>query len=250
MASSSQVRRSRRDQIQAQRLADARKERRNRILFVTAGVVVLAVVVAVAIGGYIRSSTPTGGTIVPPNANSAKNGIYLAPPTNGAQTLDMFVDYNCTACKSANLTLSAVMDQAAQQGKVNIIIHPLSFEGATSRIAAIAASCADTVGDFTAYHNQLFISQSSSGFDTDTLRQTIPNTIGMSPTDTTTFQACFDNQSTGKFVTDTQTYGGKEKVTSTPTFILDGKNITTQLYNNNTKTYDPDLFRSLFNLGS
>jgi len=254
MASSSQTRRSRREQLAAQRLAEASKDRRNKIMFFGLGVVVFALVVGFATWGIVAhsASAATGGTDVPPNANAAKNGIYLAPPTDGAPTFDMWLDYNCAVCRGANLTLSAAMDSIATSGQVNIVIHPLSFEGATSGDAAVAAACADIQGVFPAYNNQLFIDQPTdgSGLTDDQLRATIPDEINMTPDEVTGFQTCFDNQATGRFVAGIQTYGSKHGITNTPQFDFGGKDVTTQLWNTNTNTYDPDLLRSLLGVGT
>jgi len=243
MASSSQVRRSRREQLEAQRLEAAKKERRNRIIFVGVGMLVLVGVIGVAIWGFINSASTASGT-VPPNANSARNGIYLAPPVDGKPVFEEFIDYNCTHCKTASLTLSTAMETAVANGEVNVIIHPMSFFADTSRNAALAATCADTVGYFNQYHKQLFINQ-ATGFDSTTLMTTIPTAIGMTPSELTSFQTCFNEQSTSKFVTDVQTYAGRQGITSTPSFLLDGENVGTKIWNDQTLQYDPDLFREL-----
>lgn len=244
MASSSQVRRSRREQLEAQRLEAARKERRNRIIFVGCGMVVLAVVIGVAVWGFVRSAANTTGTTVPPNANAARNGILLAAEVSGKPVFEEFVDYNCTFCKSASLTLGAAMDDAAENGDVTVVIHPMSFESSTSRDAARAATCADTVGYFMEYHTQLFVNQ-ATGYDSTTLLTTIPNAVGMTAAELASFQTCYNEQSTSKFVTDIQSYATRQNVTSTPTFLLDGVNVGDQLWNAQTQTYDPDRFRAL-----
>jgi len=243
MASSSQNRRSRREQLQAQRFAEAKKERRTRIIFTTVGIVVFAVVIGLAVWGYMGKVTE-GGTEVPPNANSARNGIFLAPELTGVPTLDIYTDYNCAYCKSANLTLSAVIDQASTDGKANVVIHSLSAS-TNSRNADIAASCADTVGKFVDYHNQLFINQSSdgSGFDSTMLRSTIPDAVGLYGDDLATFQTCYDSKATGGFVDDQAAFAAKQKITTTPTFLFDGTKINDKILNTVTNTYDPDLLR-------
>jgi len=246
MASSSQVRRSRREQLQAQRFTEAKKERRTRIIFASVGVVVFALVIGLAIWGYVGTKSQTG-TDVPPNATSAGNGILLSPELKGVPTLEIFSDYNCSACKSANLTLSAVIDQAAKDGKVNVVTHALIGVGATSRDAAVAAACSDFEGKFVDYHNQLYINQSTDGFDSTMLRETIPDAVGLYGDDLATFQTCFDTKATGGFVDDEAAYAAKQKVTSTPTFWLDGEKINDKIYNTNTGTYDPDLLRPLLN---
>jgi len=248
MASSSQNRRSRREQLQAQRFAEAKKERNHRIMFTSIGVVVFAVVIGLAIWGYM-GTVNKGGTLVPPNANSAENGIYLAPAATGVQTLDIYTDYNCAFCKSANLTLSAVIDQASKDSKVNVIVHSLSAT-TNSRDADIAAACSDTVGKFSDYHNQLFINQPSdgSGFTSTMLRSTIPDAVGLYGDDLATFQMCYDEKSTGGFVDDQAANAAKLKITSTPTFLLDGTKINDQIVNTTTNTYDPDLLREQLGL--
>jgi len=247
MASSSQTRRSRREQLQAQRFAEVKKERRNRILFVSAGVVVFALVIGLAVWGYV-GTTSKAGVDTPPNANSAQNGIFLAPEVTGIPTLDIFSDYNCSACKSANLTLSAVIDQAAAEGKANVVVHSLSFEAASSRNAAIAASCADFQGKFIDYHNQLYINQSTDGFTDDMLTSTIPDNIGLYGDDLTTFTTCYSSKATGGFVDAEAAYAAKQGIGSTPTFLLNGEQVNDKLFNANTNTYDPDLLRSLLGM--
>ncbi len=246
MASSSQSRRSRREALEAQRLAQARKQRRNKIVGVAVGVVVLVVVIGLAIWGII-AATNKGGNEVPPNANSGKNGIWLAPPTDGAPTLEIFSDYNCPNCKTAELTMTQTMDDLASAGKINLMVHSLQFEHASSHLAAVGAACADYAGKFADYNLQLFLNQSTdgSGFTSTMLRETIPAAIGLTGTDLTTFQTCLDNQATGNFVDDEAAYAAKQKVSSTPQFRLDGKDITSQIYNTSTKSFDVDLLRSV-----
>jgi len=247
MTTSAQVRRSRREQMELQRLAEARKERRNRIVFVGLGVLVLIIVIAIFVYGYV-SASKSGGSETPPNANSGQNGILLAPATKGVPVLDVFTDYNCPHCMSADLTLNAVLKQAADQGYATVVMHTMSFEASSSRPAAIAASCADFVGKFFEYNNQLFRNQSQNGYDTRMLTVTVPDAAGIYREDLTTFQTCVDKQSTAKFVDNMQTYASKQKVTTTPTFLLDGKDVTMQLYNNTSGTYDPDLLRQVLKM--
>jgi len=230
-------------------VATAQKERRNRILMAIAGVVVFGLVVGLAVWGISTSTSSKGGTDTPPNANAAQNGIMLAPMQSGIPTLEIFSDYNCSVCKAANLTLSAVIDQAASTGKANVIVHSMSFEAASSRPAAIAASCADFQGKFVDYHNQLYINQSSSGFDSTMLQTTIPAAIGLTGDALTSFQTCVQTEATGKFVDAEKAYAVKQKVTATPTFFLDGQKIdNSKLFNTSTNTFDPDLLRALLNM--
>lgn len=252
MASSSQSRRSRREQLMAQRVAQAQKERNLRIMFVAVGVVVLALVIGVAIWGF--SSQNNGGNSnnsvvnVPPNSDPDKNGIVLAPVKSGIPTLEIFSDYNCSVCRGADLTLNAVLQQAVESGTANVVFHALSLLTNTSRDAAIAATCADFQGKFFDYHNQLFLNQSGTGFDNTTLTETIPGIVGIEGDALTEFQSCVNNKDTGGFVDAEEAYAAKQNATTPPTFLLDGVNVGTQIWNANTKTYDPDNLRALLGM--
>ncbi len=246
MASSSKTRQSRREALEAQRLAIAQKERRNRILMVAAGVVVLAVVVGVFIWGF-NASNSNSGTEMPPNRNSSNNGIYLAPPVDGVPTLEVFSDYNCNVCKGAHLTLHAAMEQLVTEGKLNVLYHTMSSYAASSRPAAIAVACADIQGVFSDYNNQLYIDQSAdgSGYNNDQLRTTIPAAIGLSGDGLTAFQTCLDTEATGTFVSNTAAYASTEGVTGTPSFRINGETVSQKLFNQTTGSYDPDLLRQV-----
>lgn len=245
MASSSQIRRSRREALEAQRLEAAAKTRRNRILFVAAGVLVLAIVIGIAIWGIVSNQTD-GGSDVPPNANTAQNGVLLAPVVEGAPTLDVFSDFNCTACKSADLTLDAALQEIANEGKVNVVIHPVVMIIENSRNAAIAATCADFAGKFHEYYHQTYIDQSGEdGFTDEQLTVTIPSEIGLTGEALTNFQTCYTDRATADFVNKSTKYFLTFKASGTPTFILDGENVGVQIWNTNTSTWDPDKLREL-----
>jgi protein-disulfide isomerase len=244
MASNSQLRQSRRQQLEAQRLAQAQKERKMRIMFVAAGVVVLALVAGFTVWGV--SVATQGGQVVPPNANSGGNGIAMLSSNPAAPTLDIFADYGCHVCKSAHQTLGAYLDQATESGDLNVVIHSTS-NFAISRHANIAAACADVQGVFAAYQDQLYSLQDSTitneGLDDNVLRSTIPATIGLTGQALTDFQSCFDSADTGKFVSAQAKYAIEEKVTGTPTFKMNGQDIGASIYNQATGAYDADLLR-------
>jgi len=245
MASSSKARQSRREQLEAQRLAQAAKERRLRIMLVVGGVLILVLVIALALWG-ISSATPKSGTATPPNANSSRNGLYVAPPTKDAPLLEEFQSYTCANCKLASIALGPTIQQAIADGKVNVVVHTIN-QTTEARSAAMAAVCADFVGKFSDYNKQLFLSQDTN-FDATTLRETIPDTVGIYQTDLTTFQACVDAGDTAGFVDAMDAYGSKQGVVQYPTFRLNGEDITEQLVNKDTMSYDPELLRTLLGM--
>ncbi|MDR0849475.1 MAG: thioredoxin domain-containing protein [Propionibacteriaceae bacterium] len=244
MASSSQVRRSRREALEAQRLQAAAKTRRNRILFVAAGILVLALVIGVAAWGII-SANRSGGSDIPPNANAAQNGILLAPAVEGAPTLEIFSDFNCTSCKAADLTLDAALQQIADEGKVNVVIHPVEMIIPNSREMAIAATCADFGGKFHEFYHQAYIAQNGeSGFSDEQIMTTIPTAAGLAGEALTAYQTCYTTKATGSFV-DKSTKNFLTLKRGTPTILLDGVVVNEKIWNSSTGTYDPDKLRAL-----
>ena len=93
---------SKRAALRAQREAQESAKKRRRIIGVTAGVVLIAMVVVAVVFGLNHKSddVPTTGQITPPSAT--KDGVYTLNPDKvkaGAPTVTVFQDYQCPACK-------------------------------------------------------------------------------------------------------------------------------------------------------
>ncbi|MDR0783342.1 MAG: DsbA family protein [Propionibacteriaceae bacterium] len=247
MASSSQVRASRREQLKSQRLADAQKDRRSKIIMVAAAVVVLGLIIGVSFWGWYSAQANKGGNEQPPNANAAGNGIQAHPNWAGVPTLEIFSDYNCTHCRSADIVLGPLIDQLATDGQLNVIHHTTAGMAATSFDAARAAACADFQNLFLEYHHQLFRNQ-EEGFDYTMINQTIPESIDLTGVALEEFRTCVATGATAGFITATNRYAQKQGVTSTPSFFLDGVDVTEKLYSKTLNRYDPDLLRELLGL--
>ncbi|MDR0488310.1 MAG: DsbA family protein [Propionibacteriaceae bacterium] len=245
MTSSSQVRRSRRESLDSQRIEKAKKERRNKILFAIAGVIIVGAVIGTAIWGIVSTQNKSG-TELPPN-NAHGHGIWLAPPVDGLPTLEIYSDYNCGVCASAHRTLNAVLNEAIEQKKVNVMVISMSFVAETSRQASIASACADFQGAFPKFHDQLFL-HASGGLDYEDIDTIVPEAAGLTGDALTNFSTCLNNQDTGSFVDAEAAYGAKNKVNATPAFRLDGVDVREQLFNTNTQTFDPDLMRKLLEM--
>jgi protein-disulfide isomerase len=253
MASNAQQRQSRREQLEAQRRARAQKERRARIIFTGSGILALVLVVSFSLWGI--SAARGGGQEVPINSVGG-TGITLAATelrdaglqlAAGAPTLDIYSDYGCPHCKEADAAMGPYIRQLAEQGQANVVIHSMNLFP-VSRQTNIAAACADIQGVFTDFHFQMFATQDttkpSEALDDQTLRSTIPSAIGLTGTALSAYQACFDAHGTGKFVDATVAYAAQQRVTSTPTFFLNGRNITQDIYNPITSNWDADLLRA------
>jgi protein-disulfide isomerase len=243
MPSNAHLRQSRRQQLEAQRLAQARTRRRRRITMVATGLVALVVVVGLGIWGFTAANR--GGSDLPPNANPAGNGLLLGPEVAQAPTLEVFADFGCSACAGANFTMGPGMTQLAQDGQLNVVYH-LTSGFANSRDANIAAACADFQGKFIEFKDQLY--ELYANLDPTALRQTIPAAVGLTGQALTDYQTCFDTRATSDFVAaQAQAYAqaDRKKVSGTPSFLLNGERINERIYNPTTGAYDADLLRAV-----
>jgi protein-disulfide isomerase len=236
-----------RAQLQAERLAVARKTRRRRrwtTLF-------CLVVVLLAVGFIVwwlnrddKASTGSAGTtaattvgaaaLTPPNASADGKGILANPAaTNPTHALVIFGDYQCSACANLETALAPVFQAAAASTSVQLefrnrdILDEDVSHGSWSRPASIASACADTVCAFLPYHLALY--HHLGALSDMVLRQTIPQEIGLTGSALTQFQQCYDNQQTAAFVDSMEQAAAADMYnagfTGTPTLVLDGQKL-------------------------
>ncbi|MCL2315672.1 MAG: DsbA family protein, partial [Actinomycetia bacterium] len=163
------------------------------------------------------------GTAIVSNAAQAKPD---------AITLDIHMDYQCPICKQYENFFGASLDQLIQSGDVLARYHIRSFldinlNNTSSRLAGIAATCADTVGKFQAYHNTVFAHQPSegTGFTDDQLRNAFAGQAGIAGAALTTFQRCYDTRATLNVVENMENLNYAAGITGTPTFLANGAKV-------------------------
>ncbi|MFT8395664.1 DsbA family protein [Propionibacterium sp.] len=234
---------NRREALRQQQLQAAAHQRRLRtIVIIVAAIVAVAIIVVVALGttGVIggKKSSPasnvTGAQIVPPNATADNTGIMSTLGTNKqAPILVSIEDFQCPACKSYETVYHPVFESLAKEGKIQLEYRMRyfldnNFHNDSSVRAARAAGCADVVGHFQQYHDTVYANQPSTegtGYTTDQLRNTFAQQAGITGSDLTTFQTCFDENQTANFSTDVENAASKAGYNSTPTFVVNGKTI-------------------------
>ncbi|MDR0959423.1 MAG: DsbA family protein [Propionibacteriaceae bacterium] len=252
---------SRREQLQAQRLAAAKKERQQRIVIAVVGVVVLALIIAVAVWGVNQARQPAqGGGEVPEIALADSSGlaVNLTPPASGAKTLDIYSDYQCPSCRTFDLTLHSVLDEAVASDQIDVRVHLRSFLDTnllndSSRQASIAATCAAMNGTqtFWDFHNEIFTNQPAvegDGYEESVLRETIPAEVGMTGDTLTTFQSCYDNAETGAFVDGMEDAAARTEYNSTPVYLVDGVQVNADIWDAKTSSPDASAMRELLGL--
>ena len=217
---------NKRAQLLQQQQAAAKAAKRNRITVV----IVAVVVVALALAGVVmwqsrsdqpvapQSSTPastsspiaTAGVYIPPNGTAEMGFIQVkaANVSPDALIVDEHLDYQCPYCHLADSIVGPSFRALAERGDIILRVHIRSFldtslKNDSSTRAAIAATCADEVGDFIAYHETIFANQPAkegAGYTDQQLRVDFPAQAGITGQDLATFQTCYDSKQTLPYV--------------------------------------------------
>jgi len=247
--SRSQASRSRREELERQRLAKAAKDRKIKIgMFSGAGVIILAVVIILVV---TLNSGGGAAPLVPRHGNSDQSGITPNADTavGGAPILEIFSDFQCPVCGQFENGLGDTIQKVIKDGSAKVVNRTMTFLDTDSTIksknaaagnanssnrAAVAAACADTIpGDFYyPFVQAIFANQPATegdGYSDTVLRDTIPSTVGITGADLTAFQQCYDQRQTQKFVDSVNSQARAAGVNSTPTIRLNGTDITRDL---------------------
>ncbi len=226
---------SRREVLRRQQEAQARSKRLNRIVMV--GSIIVATVVVVIFGVVLFNSWQGSGTATtrPPNATAGDEGIVVNPgkAAAGAPVVQVFLDYQCPFCRDLEKLHGKSLTDMAAKGEITLEYRTMNFLDAkllndASTRAAVAAACADTVGAYSAYHDQVFANQPETegvGYTAEQLRVTFPAAVGINGDNLTKFQQCYDTRAMAGFVRTTNELANKAGVTSTPTLRVNGRAI-------------------------
>ena len=228
---------NKRTQLLKQQQAAAKAAKRNRIIIAVSGVVVVALaLVGIVVWQSNTPATPEGSVQTTASATASDTGTATAtsaaptPPANvfippngtaemgyievkadnvspDALTVDEQLDYQCPYCHLADSVIGPSFRALAERGDIILRVHIRSFldsglKNDSSTRAAMAATCADTVGDFIAYHETVFANQPPEGvgYTDQQLRVDFAAQAGITGADLTEFQACYDSQKTLGYV--------------------------------------------------
>jgi protein-disulfide isomerase len=230
---------SNREQLRRNQAAQAQQKRLTRIIGVGAAVLVVVLIgVFVAVLLQNQAGTPTTASTTPPNATASKDGMVVNPgkATAGAPVVELFFDYQCPVCKQFEGIYGASLKSLASSGAIELHYRNMTFldinlNNDDSLRAGIGAACSDFAGKYSAYHDEIYANQPAKegdGYTDEMLRATIPDTVGITGADLTSFQACYDNQKTKAFVQGMNDSASKAGVNATPTFHVNGKDLPLQ----------------------
>jgi len=216
------------------------KGTRNLVIVMVSFIVVVGVVFSLISN---RSST----TAAVPASVSAEDGYGIVLNPNAKPTIDVYVDYQCPACRAFEIINGGYLNEVIAQNKAKVVFHPMTFIGPESILAANAAACAADENEFMAMNLALFQDQSaeenSGKWQGDALLN-IGKSIGIN---SAKFETCIKDGSYVNWTGNVATATAKADVNGTPTIFVNGKELDRSKENN--EYGDPVKFRAALAAG-
>ena len=104
-------------------------------------IVMVSFIVVVGVVFSLISSRSSSTAAIPASVSAADGyGIVLNP--SAKPTIDVYIDYQCPACKNFELINGGYLNEVIAQNKAKVVYHPMTFLGPESILAANAAACA------------------------------------------------------------------------------------------------------------
>lgn len=224
---------SRRAALRQQQLLEEKQKRTKRIVGISAGIIVVAIVAIIAIVAIppllTTKPTVTENQLTPPNA-TADHGILVGgvKPQEGKPHVVIYSDYRCPACKSYNDTYGVAINELLDKGEITVEYRTTYFldrgKSDSSSRAAIAAATADEVGKFREYHQVLFANQSNAYSDKQ-LREDFAKQAGIEGADLKKFQDLFMTRAMLDFSKGAHDYFINHEIGATPTYAVGDRRI-------------------------
>ena len=203
---------------------------------------VIGMVTFIIIVGVVFSfvSNRSSSTAQVPAAVSEADGYGIVLNPTAKPQIDIYVDYQCPVCKNFEIINGGYLAEVAAAGKAKIVVHPMTFIGAESILAANAAACAADENKFLDMNLAIFQNQSSaenSGLWTGDYMKRLGNSIGLK---SASFEKCVTDGTYVNWTKNVAQASAASNVNSTPTVKIDGKEI-----DRNTEYMDPVKFRAV-----
>jgi protein-disulfide isomerase len=221
----------------AQRRIQEERNRKRQRLMLIGGAVVLAVAVVGAVIFLTRPDDDDGAsdlalTIPPPrDASVPTDGRTLGNP-DAPLTIVEYADFQCPACGQFATTVEdQLIADYIVTGQAKLVFHDFPFlddrsDNKESDNASEAAFCAQDQGQFWAYHDMLFYNQSGENdgaFARDRLIEMARSVEGI---DVDQFTTCIDGDEFEDAVQDNYQATIDAGVQSTPTFEMNGQQVS------------------------
>lgn len=167
-------RRATRERLKQERLKAQQRAKRNKLLGVIGAAV--AVVILVVGGGYLyftsqgQSDGELAGADLPEQTLQQDGSVVLAEDGAQAPVVEVYVDFQCPACKQFENASGGKLKQLATDGEAIVHYRPVSIFAqqpapisANSLRGGAAARAAADYGKFVQYHDILFEEQPPEG---------------------------------------------------------------------------------------
>jgi protein-disulfide isomerase len=229
--------RSARERLAAERARQEARQRQMRLLGIVFGSVVLVAIIVVATvfildqrGKSDLKAVPYTGPVAPVS-RQADTSVVMAKQGVTAPVLELFVDFQCPACKQFETQLGDTINQLAADGKVKVVYRPFNlFQQQplkdVSRRGANASFCVPA-DKWPSYSKTLFAHQPAEGTNGFETKDLINWGKDLGVTDPAFAKCVTDMQKTGDIDKATQ-YATAQKIESTPTVRLNGQNLDNQ----------------------
>jgi protein-disulfide isomerase len=226
--------RSAREALQEQREKEKARARRKRTLVVASGVVAVLAIAAV-IGVLVAGHKDSGGSSTPaaaPQGATGKDSLVIpVGAADAPSVLTIYEDFRCPACDAFEKSFTPTIHSLEDSGQIRTEYHLVTLidgnlGGSGSLDAANAAACAQDAGKFRAFHDVLYANQPDEQQDTFSDKNHLLDLAGkVSGLKTPAFTACVNNGTHDSWVKKSNSAFGSSGFNSTPTILLNGKNI-------------------------
>jgi protein-disulfide isomerase len=236
-----QSREAREKAAEARALLHAGEERRARNIriasFVGVGVVVAAIV---GVGFFVAQSERTSKTTVdanatlPPGVTTPYFGAPIGEFKEGVPTFELYEDFQCPACKQFELSGAGAVYKAAEDGRINLTLHPMIFmdsnlpQSLDSSLRATSAwGCAIEQGKTREYHTAVFALQQPEGGVgyQDDLLSLAAASAGLSGDALAEFETCRKEKRYEQWARNSQIAAEERGILGTPSALLNDKQL-------------------------
>ena len=202
----------------------------------------------------LADSSPTGSsgvTSVPPASGELRLPKGVTDPASGivvnaatakpaAPTLVVFEDFQCPTCAVIHERVATTIAELARTGAVRLVFHPMVFlddqlGNDASKTVTNAASCAADAGAYLAYHDAALSHQPSEGKGfTPEQVQEFASDAGLTGSALSTWRQCEAAGTYRGYVLASQEAALAGGVNGTPTFKLNGQELSLNTINPDT----------------
>lgn len=183
----------------------------------------VALVVVVGAGISIFNNT-SKKTAVLPNAASVKDGYGIVFNADLTPVIDIWEDFQCPSCKVFEKTNGDAIKALIVEKKAKVVFHPFAILGPESVFAANGAACAADQGKYLQYNSIMYANQ-ATGNSGAWSNEGIIATAAAAGITGAEFEACVKTGKYSDWVGNVGSEGSKQNVNSTPTVLINGKEI-------------------------